>query len=157
MTSGWVFSEIVRGVTGERIDKFVHKEFIRRLGCSNELFFPIPETYLGTVKTTAETKVQTAPPAGSATSCSPPTVNDKTHFHFNNRKSVSPSPLPSFRQERYVLDDIASRTLRRVICCFTNDCTSGFNHNVPTSTLLSFRFHSSFSVVDSTLRKSGEQ
>jgi CubicO group peptidase (beta-lactamase class C family) len=43
LTSSWLFSEIVRGVTGESVDQFIMNHFVDRLGLKNEFFLCLPK------------------------------------------------------------------------------------------------------------------
>lgn len=42
LTSGWVFSEIIRGVTNKKIDEYFQKQFIKKLRIGTEMFYPVP-------------------------------------------------------------------------------------------------------------------
>lgn len=122
LTSGWLFSEIIRGVTGERIDQYFHSEFIQRLGLTNEMFFPVPKALLGLSMLTEridkndgadcsaipEEPRSPSPHAASQSSLSPNVVSNSVSEHskgFGNCET--PRPPKNVFSFQMNIDDLA--------------------------------------------------
>lgn len=116
LTSGWLFSEVVRGATNQRIDEYFKSNFISKFGLGTEMFYPVPYALVkvseGVDKAVSQHVPENVQPQGvygpDASSLS----------------SVSLSPIPSLQKPRNGSHD-ASPT--------SHDVSESMLENRPTS------------------------
>lgn len=103
LTSGWVFSEIIRGATNQRIDDFFKTNFITKFGLGSEIFYPVPYA-LVKASTAADKERQQHPqqihPSGADDLLSPcsvgtPSINTTQSLASPSASHQSPISLVS--------------------------------------------------------------